>query len=52
MTDPTHDRRETYRQAFKGFDPVRLMADPGIVRNRARIEATIKNAQAFLREDP
>ena len=52
-------RRETYRQAFEGFDPARiarygakdverLMADPGIIRNRAKIEATIKNAQAFL----
>lgn len=52
-------RRETYRQAFGGFDPAkiarygakdveRLMADPGIIRNRAKIEATIKNAQAFL----
>jgi DNA-3-methyladenine glycosylase I len=53
-------RRETYRQAFEGFDPARiarygakdverLMADPGIIRNRAKIEATIKNAQAFLK---
>jgi DNA-3-methyladenine glycosylase I len=52
-------RRETYPQAFGGFDPAkiarygakdveRLMADPGIIRNRAKIEATIKNAQAFL----
>jgi DNA-3-methyladenine glycosylase I len=52
-------RRETYRQAFEGFDPERiarygpkdverLMADPGIIRNRAKIEATIKNARACL----
>jgi DNA-3-methyladenine glycosylase I len=52
-------RRETYRAAFEGFDPeriarygakdvARLMGDPGIIRNRAKIEATIKNAQAFL----
>jgi DNA-3-methyladenine glycosylase I len=52
-------RREGYRRAFEGFDPARiarygdkdvarLMADPGIVRNRAKIEATIKNARACL----
>ena len=56
--DPAQ-RREAYRQAFEGFDPARiarygekdverLMADPGIIRNRAKIEATIKNAQASL----
>jgi DNA-3-methyladenine glycosylase I len=53
------NRREGYRQAFAGFDAAaiarlgpedveRLMADPGIIRNRAKIEATIKNARAFL----
>jgi DNA-3-methyladenine glycosylase I len=52
-------RREGYRQAFHGFDVARIaryrekdiermMADPGIVRNRAKVEATIKNAQAVL----
>jgi DNA-3-methyladenine glycosylase I len=52
-------KREAYRQAFAAFDPVRiaswgdkdaarLMADPGIVRNRLKIEATIGNARAFL----
>jgi DNA-3-methyladenine glycosylase I len=52
-------RREGYRKAFHGFDVgriaryrekdiERLMADPGIIRNRAKIEATIKNAQAVL----
>ena len=52
-------RREGYRQAFDGFDPAkiaryqgpkiaRLMADTGIIRNQAKIEATIKNARAFL----
>ena len=52
-------KREAYRQAFAGFDPVeigswgdeavaRLMADPGIVRNRLKIEAAIGNARAFL----
>ena len=52
-------KREAFRAAFAGFDPVavaafderdveRLMADAGIVRNRAKILATIGNAQAFL----
>ena len=52
-------RREGYRNAFAGFDPeavarfddddaARLMADPGIVRNRAKIAATIGNARALL----
>ena len=52
-------RRESYRQAFEGFDPeriarygekdvTRLLADPGIIRNRAKVAATIKNAQAYL----
>jgi len=52
-------RREGYRQAFEGFDPeriarygekdvARLMADSGIIRNRAKVEATIKNARAYL----
>ncbi len=50
-------KRENFRQAFAGFDPAkvarftdadvaRLMADEGIVRNRAKIEATIANARA------
>ena len=52
-------RRETFRKAFSGFDPVlvaefgdtdieRLMADPGIIRNRAKVLATIANARAVL----
>jgi len=52
-------KREAFRAAFAGFDPAavaafderdvhRLMADAGIVRNRAKILATIGNAQAFL----
>src|SRR3546814_400965 len=52
-------RREGFRAAFAGFDPhrvaefgdadvTRLMADPGIIRARAKIEATIGNARAFL----
>jgi DNA-3-methyladenine glycosylase I len=52
-------KREAFRVAFEGFDPrvvavyddadrVRLMADAGIVRNRAKIDATIGNAAAFV----
>ena len=53
------NKREGYRAAFAGFDPeriarfgkrdvTRLMKDPGIVRNRLKIESTIGNARAFL----
>jgi len=53
-------KRENYRKAFQGFacepiagyterDIVRLLNDPGIVRNRLKIEAAIKNAQAVLK---
>ncbi|RTL68038.1 MAG: DNA-3-methyladenine glycosylase I [Pseudonocardiaceae bacterium] len=52
-------KRETFRAAFEGFDPAavagfgeadveRLLGDPGIVRNRRKIEATIANARAVL----
>lgn len=52
-------RREGFRRAFAGFDPEavarftpedveRLMGDPGIVRARAKIEATIGGARAYL----
>jgi len=52
-------RREGYRQAFDGFDPEKiarygakkkaaLLADPGIIRNRAKVDAAIANARAFL----
>ena len=52
-------KREGYRLAFAGFDPVRvsqfgevevarLLADPGIVRNRLKVRATIANATGFL----
>ena len=52
-------KREHFRKAFDGFDAERiarynkakinaLMADAGIVRNRAKIEATITNARAYL----
>jgi len=52
-------KRENYRKAFDGFeiervaryaanDVGRLLADPGIVRNRRKIESAIKNARAVL----
>lgn len=52
-------KREGFRKAFHNFDPVkvarmkesdvlRLMEDPGIVRARAKIEATIGGARAYL----
>lgn len=53
-------KREAFRAAFRGFDPelvarfdaedeARLLADAGIVRNGAKIRATIANARAVLR---
>ncbi len=52
-------KRENFRKAFHGFDAEkiarfgsrdieRLMADAGIIRNKAKIEATISNAQVYL----
>jgi DNA-3-methyladenine glycosylase I len=52
-------KREGYRRAFAGFDPAavarfgpkdveRLLADPGIVRNRLKIESTVNNASRVL----
>jgi DNA-3-methyladenine glycosylase I len=52
-------KRPTFRKAFHNFDAerivrytdrdrARLMADPGIIRNRLKIDATIDNARAFL----
>ena len=52
-------KRENYREAFAGFDPARvarfgkrevarLLKNPGIVRNRLKIESAVKNARAFL----
>lgn len=52
-------RRETYREAYRNFDAAaiaryderqkaRLLADPGIIRNRLKIEASVVNARAFL----
>ncbi|HKB18557.1 MAG TPA: DNA-3-methyladenine glycosylase I, partial [Candidatus Dormibacteraeota bacterium] len=51
-------KRENFREAFRGFDPAvvarfttrdvsRLLKDDGIVRNRAKIEATITNARGY-----
>ncbi|MEZ5675247.1 MAG: DNA-3-methyladenine glycosylase I [Thalassovita sp.] len=53
-------KRDGFRAAFQGFDPnviaewgaddvTRLLGDPGIVRHRGKIEATITNAQAWQR---
>ena len=53
------NKREGYRRAFAGFDPAKvarfsarriekLMLDPGIIRNRMKIEAAVRNASAFL----
>jgi DNA-3-methyladenine glycosylase I len=52
-------KRQSYREAFADFDPVivatfnqqkkeKLLANPGIVRNRLKVESAIQNAQAFL----
>lgn len=52
-------KRENYRRLFAGFDPAkvarfgpdrvaRLLGDPGIVRNRLKVEGTVRNAKAFL----
>jgi DNA-3-methyladenine glycosylase I len=53
------NKREGYRLAFAGFDPEavarfsaddveRLLGDPSIVRNRAKVESTVSNARAVL----
>ncbi len=53
-------KRENFREAFDGFDPERIVAwddakraalleNSGIIRNRAKIDATRRNADAFLR---
>ena len=53
-------RRDNYRRAFANFDPVKvarfgkkkiasLLNDKGIIRNKAKINAAVTNAQAFLR---
>lgn len=53
-------KRARYREVFADFDPARvarftparvekLLADPGIVRNRLKVESAVTNARAFLR---
>src|SRR3989449_10921899 len=53
------NKRENYRRAFHDFDPAktarykirdvkRLLGDPGIIRNRLKIEATITNAKRVM----
>jgi len=53
-------KRENYRKAFAGFDPVKvarftpakiekMLTDPGLIRNRAKIEAAVHNARLFLK---
>lgn len=52
-------KRDNFRARFDGFNPetiarwgepeiLRAVADPGIIRHRGKIEATVKNARAFL----
>jgi DNA-3-methyladenine glycosylase I len=52
-------KRENYRSAFADFDPAtiarfsrarieRLLLDPGIIRNRLKVEGAVKNARSFL----
>ncbi|MEZ5756036.1 MAG: DNA-3-methyladenine glycosylase I [Paracoccaceae bacterium] len=52
-------KRDNFRRAFAGFDPAtiagwgeadvtRLLADPGIIRHRGKIEGTIRSARAYL----
>ncbi len=52
-------KRAAYRRAFAGFDPARvarfnrrsierLLADPGIIRNRLKVESAVINAKCFL----
>ncbi|MDP9024209.1 MAG: DNA-3-methyladenine glycosylase I, partial [Candidatus Eremiobacteraeota bacterium] len=53
-------KRDRYRELFYGFDPRRVaritparvekvLADPGVVRNRLKVESTVSNARAFLK---
>lgn len=53
-------KRDPYREAFDGFDPQRvaaydeakvdeLLANPGIIRNRLKVQAAVANAQSFLK---
>lgn len=54
------NKRQNYRRAFDGFDPkkvarydqrkiTKLLADPGIVRNKLKVAAAIANAKAFMK---
>ena len=58
--DTVLKKRPRYREVFDGFDPEKvarydkkkvrkLLADPGIIRNRLKIDSTITNARAFLK---
>jgi DNA-3-methyladenine glycosylase I len=53
------NRRQGYRKAFAGFEPAkvarftpakveRLLQDPGIIRNRLKVESAVRNARSFL----
>jgi DNA-3-methyladenine glycosylase I len=53
------NKRDAYRRAFAGFEPAQvarfdarrqraLLQDPGIIRNRLKIEAAVRNARAYL----
>lgn len=53
------NKRDNFRQAFDGFDPIKISAygdpemqalreNPGIIRNRLKIKAAVKNSQVFL----
>ena len=53
------NKRDHYRNVFKNFDPkkvsvftkkdiAKLLKDPGIIRNRLKVESTVSNAKAFL----
>ena len=57
--DTVLKKRERYRQVYSGFDPQKvarytqariekLMTDPGIIRNRLKLESSVTNARAFL----
>ena len=54
------NKRDGYRRCFADFDPAavarftpkridKILADPGIVRNRQKVEAAVSNARAFLK---
>ncbi len=58
--DTVLQKRARYREVFDGFDPEKvarydkrkvrqLLADPGIIRNRLKIDSTISNARSFLK---